>query len=290
MQTLTELVEEWLDVHHGKTRASYHNTIHKFLNYLATEFTSLEAIGDLKHLHIRKWLNSLNEAPTTKVKHLNILKAFCSYVVSLENPPIRRSPIPKQFKLPIPKDTQIERILSVEDVDSMISVTTNERNKLILKTLYLTGIRVSELCGLQWKDITPQRGSGALLNVYGKGGKTRKIYLPHVFWLELKASRGDALQHTPIFVSANGKALAPTHIDRIVKRAAAGAELENAANVSAHWLRHSHATHALNQGTPVHLVQATLGHSSLETTSKYLHPDPDTSSGEVLSKRLYKLF
>ncbi|MBW4429286.1 MAG: site-specific integrase [Nostoc desertorum CM1-VF14] len=73
-------------------------------------------------------------------------------------------------------------------------------------------------------------------------------------------------------------------IDRVVKRAAA-AELENAMNVSAHWLRHSHATHALDEGVPVHLVQATLGHTSLDTTSKYLHVSPDRSSGEVLVKR-----
>ncbi|MBG1270822.1 tyrosine-type recombinase/integrase [Nostoc sp. WHI] len=95
--------------------------------------------------------------------------------------------------------------------------------------------------------------------------------------------RGEALKDAPVFASATGRPLAPSHIDRVVKRAAA-AELENAMNVSAHWFRHS-ATHAIEEGVPVHSVQATLGHTSLDTTSKYLHVSPDRSSGEVLVKR-----
>ncbi|MBE8989916.1 tyrosine-type recombinase/integrase [Nostoc sp. LEGE 12450] len=97
--------------------------------------------------------------------------------------------------------------------------------------------------------------------------------------------RSEALKDAPVFASATGRPLAPSHIDRVVKRAAAAAELENAMNVSAHWFRHSHATHALDEGVPVHLVQATLGHTSWDTTSKYLHVSPDRSSGEVLVKR-----
>lgn len=139
MRTLTELVEEWLDVHHGKTRASYHNTIRKFLT-----FTSVDAIADIQIRHVRDWLDFLQEADTTKVKHLNILKAFFSYVTSLEKPPLTRSPIPKQFKLPKPKDTLVERILTPSDVDAMIAATTDKRNRLILKTLYL-GVDLAKL-------------------------------------------------------------------------------------------------------------------------------------------------
>ncbi len=280
MNTLTELVEHWLEVHHGRTRASYHNTIHKFLNFL-----TVDQVHDIHSHHVRSWLDSLHEADTTKVKHLNILKAFFSYVLDLEKPPIKRSPIPKQFKLPKPKDTLVERILSREDVDAMINITSDPRNQLILKTLYLTGIRVSELCGLRWRDALASRGGGGLLNVYGKGGKTRRVHIPIEIWLELMASRKEALKDSPVFASSTGRPLAPTHIDRVVKRAAAAAGLENAVYVSSHWFRHSHATHALDEGVPLHLVQATLGHTSLDTTSKYLHISPDRSSGDILAKR-----
>jgi integrase/recombinase XerD len=282
MRQLADLVSEWLDLHHGKTRASYQNTIHKFLSFI-----SVGGISDIQTRHVRDWLDSLSEADSTKVKHLSILKAFFAYVISLENPPISRSPIPKQFKLPIPKDTLVERILTPEEVDEMIAVTTDFRNRLILKTLYLTGIRVSELCGLKWKDGTSSRGGGGQINIYGKGGRTRRVHVPQELWVELIQLRNEMRSDSPMFPSATGAALAPSHIDRVVKRAAA-AQLEKALHVSAHWFRHSHATHALDEGVPVHLVQATLGHTSLDTTSKYLHVRPDRSSGEVLVKRWSK--
>lgn len=139
--------------------------------------------------HVRDWLESLREAETTKVKHLNILKAFFSYVISLENPPIKRSPIPKQFRLPKPKDTLVERILSREEVDALIENERNPRNRLMLKMMYLTGIRVSELCGLRWRDVIPNRNSGQI-TVYGKGGKTRRIRLPVELWQELMDFKG----------------------------------------------------------------------------------------------------
>lgn len=271
-------MEQWLDLHHGLTRVTYQNTIKKFTVAVPPN------VQDIQLRHVRDWLDGLKEADTTKVKHLNILKAFFSYCVGLEHPPIKRSPIAKQFKLPTPKDTLVERILSREEVDALIENERDPRNCLILKTLYLTGIRVSELCGLRWRDVIPNRDSGQI-SVYGKGGKTRRIRIPVELWQELSAFKRDALKDAPVFASAAGLPLAPSNVDRVVKRAAAAAGLDNADNVSPHWLRHSHATHALDAGEPVHLVQATLGHESLDTTSKYLHISPDKSSGEVLVRR-----
>lgn len=278
MTAVAELVEQWLDLHHGLTRISYQNTIRKFTLMAPPDITQVQL------RHVRDWLESLREAETTKVKHLNILKAFFSYVISLENPPIKRSPIPKQFRLPKPKDTLVERILSREEVDALIENERNPRNRLMLKMMYLTGIRVSELCGLRWRDVIPNRNSGQI-TVYGKGGKTRRIRLPVELWQELMDFKGEVRKDAPVFASAAGNCLAPSHVHRVVKRAAATAGLENAQSVSPHWLRHSHATHALDAGVPVHLVQATLGHESLETTSKYLHLSPEKSSGDVLVRQ-----
>jgi integrase/recombinase XerD len=275
MTALSDLVEQWLDLHHGKTRVSYQNTIRKFTGAVPSDVTQIQI------RHVRDWLDGLKEADTTKVKHLHILKAFFSYVTSLEHPPLKRSPLPKQFKLPTPKDTLVERILSREEVDALIENERDPRNRLILKTLYLTGIRVSELCGLRWRDVIPNRDSGQI-SVYGKGGKTRRIRVPVELWQELSAFKGDVRKDAPVFASAAGHPLAPSNIHRVVKRAASSAGLDNALDVSPHWLRHSHATHALDAGVPVHLVQATLGHESLDTTSKYLHISPEKSSGEVL--------
>ncbi len=171
----------------------------------------------------------------------------------------------------------------MSEVRALIEKEKEPRNHLILKTLYQTGVRVSELCGLRWQDLTPRPEIGTVqLTVYGKRGKTRHITLKQELAKELMEFRGDGEAAAPIFASERGNPLAPAHIHRIVKRAAAKAELAQAEKVSPHWLRHAHATHALDKGAPLRLVQATLGHASLDTTSKYLHIRPSESSGNYL--------
>ena len=85
----------------------------------------------------------------------------------------------------------------------------------------------------------------------------------------------------PVFRSRKGgAALDPSAVHRIVKAAAARAGLPEA--ISAHWLRHAHVSHALDRGAPAHLVQATVGHASLATTSRYAHARPNDSSSRYL--------
>jgi integrase/recombinase XerD len=265
-------VEQWLANYQGKTYQSYHNTIRKFCAAVPL------SIEQIQTSHVRNWLNSLDVSDTTRVKHLNHLKAFFNYVVELDQPPI-----PKQFKLPIPQQTLVERILSKDEVAALLDNELDQRNKLILTTLYKTGVRVSELCDLRWKHFIPRTDLGTYqLTVYGKGGKTRQITLPPVLAQSLQEWRGNASSSSPVFASASGRALAPAHIHRIVKRAAVRAELPQAEKVSPHWLRHAHATHALENHALIALVQATLGHVSLETTSKYLHIRTSQSSGDFL--------
>ena len=84
----------------------------------------------------------------------------------------------------------------------------------------------------------------------------------------------------PVFRSRKGGPLSPVQAWRIVRAAAKRAGI--AGDVSPHWLRHAHASHALDRGAPVHLVQATLGHADLRTTSKYTHARPTDSSARYL--------
>lgn len=98
-------------------------------------------------------------------------------------------------------------------------------------------------------------------------------------WQELIALRAED-PDTPVFRSRQGGGLDPSQVHRIVKAAAKRAGLP--ATVSAHWLRHAHVSHALDRGAPVHLVQATVGHASLTTTSRYAHARPNDSSSRYL--------
>ena len=124
----------------------------------------------------------------------------------------------------------------------------------------------------------PTRGQ---VTVLGKGGKTRAVLLQPGLWRELVALRGDAPDGAPVFRSRRGGHLTPKAVHEAVK--AAGRRAGLPAGVSAHWLRHAHASHALDRGAPIHLVQATLGHVSVATTGKYLHARPNDSSGRYLA-------
>lgn len=141
-------------------------------------------------------------------------------------------------------------------------------------------MRVSELCALKWRDLT-RRGDTGQATVFGKGGKTRVVLLPATIWQELKALRGNALVNAPVFSSRKqGGHLTRSQVMRIVQAAAKRAGID--AKVSPHWLRHAHASHSLDRGAPIHLVQQTLGHSSVATTSRYLHARPQDTSARFL--------
>lgn len=107
-------------------------------------------------------------------------------------------------------------------------------------------------------------------------GKTRAVKLSKATWKALQAIRNGAVSAAPVFVSQKGGALDETQVHRIVRAAAQRAGIDG--NVSAHWLRHSHASHALERGASVALVRDTLGHSSLAVTSRYTHAKPNESS------------
>jgi integrase/recombinase XerD len=110
------------------------------------------------------------------------------------------------------------------------------------------------------------------------------VLLPKSLYTELLNSRGDAGNLEPIFRShkkSDGGRLNPISVTQMVKAAAIRVGLSDKA--SAHWLRHCHASHALNRGAPIHLLSQTLGHASVATTSKYLHAKPNDSSGLYLT-------
>jgi integrase/recombinase XerD len=184
------------------------------------------------------------------------------------------------LRLPVTRNRLAERILSEADIQRMLSLEPDLRNRVLLTVLYASGLRVSELCGLQWRDIQSNGESGQI-TVFGKGGKTRAIQLPPPVWQLLECLRGSSVAMDPVFRSRKqGRELRPLAVLRIVRCAArrAGIQLD----VSPHWLRHAHASHALDRGAPIHLVQSTLGHANINTTGRYLHVRPKDSSSRYL--------
>ena len=187
--------------------------------------------------------------------------------------------------VPKVKDALAERSLPEWVVQTMMGLEPNQRNRVLLKLLYVAGLGVSEVTQLQWFSLQPRDVGGQVL-VYGKGGKTRAVKLPATLWQELQSLRGDAAVGEPVFVSRKRRGhLTEAQINRIVKVAAVrvpGLEPAVAQAVSPHWLRHAHASHAMDRGAPVHLVKETLGHANVATTGRYLHARPTDSSSLYL--------
>jgi site-specific recombinase XerD len=173
-----------------------------------------------------------------------------------------------------------ERIIPQEDVRRMIALEPEGRNRVLLSVLYAAGLRVSAACGLRWRNLQA-RGEAGQIMVHGKGGLTRAVLLPPAVWGRLIPLKRTAGPDAPVFASRSGMPLERSRVLRIVQEASQRAGISAA--VTTHWLRHAHASHALDRGAPIHLVQATLGHRSVATTSRYLHARPGESSAGYLA-------
>jgi integrase/recombinase XerD len=268
------LVALWVARHASPhTRRNYQRQADRFLAFVNRPLRMVR-LGDMQ-----AYLALLETtAPATRANAVATLKSLLSF--AQETGYIAFN-VGKVLKSPPVKNKLAERILSEPNVIRMISLEPGLRNRALLTVLYSGGLRISEVCALTWRDLTERDGAAGQITVYGKGGKTRVVLLSSNTWRLLLEIRGDAPAIAPVFKSRKGGGrLDESQVHRVVKKAAERAGLSSA--VSAHWLRHAHASHSLDRGAPIHLVQATLGHASVATTDRYLHARPSDSSARYL--------
>ena len=265
-------IEIWLHGRSLHTQRAYASDVARLLSKAGKPLASI-TLADLQ-----SFADSVAElSPASRYRTLSAVKSLLAFAHRIGYLPFD---VGGALRLPAVRGRLAERILSEAGVHRMLSLESNERNRAILTLLYASGVRVSELCGLRWRDVQAN-GDSAQITVFGKGGKTRAIRLPVSVWELLTRLRGDADGVQPVFRSRKkGGALMPVAVLRIVRRAAQRAGID--VPVSPHWLRHAHASHALDRGAPIHLVQATLGHASITTTGRYLHAKPADSSSRFL--------
>ena len=254
------------------TRRKYRATGLRFLAHLGRPLDTA-TLADLQ-----AFLATLDgKASATRANTAAALKSLFSFAQETGALALN---VGKALKAPPVKNTLAERILAEPDAMCMIALERDPRNRAFLTLLYGAGLRISEGIGLRWRDLAAREGSGQA-TVYGKGGKTRIVLLSPNTWRLVQALQDAAESDAFVFrAQSSGKGLSLTQAHRIVKWAAARAGLS--ADVSAHWLRHAHASHALDRGAPIHLVQASLGHASVSTTGRYLHARPSESSAKFL--------
>lgn len=268
-----QLIDLWINGRSKHTQRAYLKDVNSFLKTVAKPLHQILLV-DLQG-YASDLMNSDLKTATVH-RALSAIKSLFAFAHRLGYLPFDTA---RPLRLPKLRNHLAERILDETDVKMMIALEPNPRNKAILLTFYASGIRVSELSSLKWRDLIA-REKGGQITVVGKGGKTRSILLPQKAWDQLISIKHTATEDQPVFKSRNGKHLDSSMVWRIVRRAAIRAGIDK--NVSCHWLRHSNASHALDNGAPVHLIQQTLGHSSIATTGRYLHSRPTESSGDYL--------
>jgi integrase/recombinase XerC len=194
----------------------------------------------------------------------------------LEKDRLRLIHSPKQEK-PLPK------FLSVDDVFQLLGAieinnALDVRDRAILEVLYSTGIRASELVGLNWSDVDFGLG---IIRVVGKGSKERIVPIGEVA-LQTLRDYGQEVRtewklpctgETSVFLNHRGGRITTRSVARVVEKHLREAGI--AVKVSPHGLRHSFATHLLNSGADLRVIQELLGHASLSTTQRYTHLNLD---------------
>lgn len=254
------------------TRTQYRHSIGLLSSFMGKPLQAVTLEDAVRyHAHLKQSYAS----PHSVKLHVNVAKSLFTFGVKLNY-------LVTNVFAPITPDAAPEithkRILEEGEVLRLIEAPKRQRDKLILRLLYAAGLRVSELCNLTWDDLS---ANGVLHIRSGKGQKGRFVTLSDATHKRLKDWRHDGKY---IFTSQvkeregvqHAGRLSEVQIHRIVKKAANLAGVSEEA--SAHWLRHSHGSHALDRGASVVTVRDTLGHASIATTNKYLHGKRNDSS------------
>ena len=254
------------------TVKSYRADLHEFLL-----FFKQRKQDDLRHFtsaNIRSFLAALqtknDPARNTVLRKIASLRSFAAFLLTqgkLERNPFKLLPAPKREKI-------LPKFLSEQETDRLLETAANSkhfaaRDKALFELMYSSGLRRSEVTGLNIKDVDYFNG---IVKVFGKGAKERLVPVTDAALDALKiylACRKNPQPDDALFLIKNGKRLTGDGLAYIFKNTAIASHL--ARKVTPHSLRHSFATHLLNNGCDLRSLQEMLGHKSLSATQVYTH-------------------
>lgn len=299
------LIRRWLAEKSAGTQEEYARDIRKFIEHvdLPLRYVTLGHLQDY-----REHLSDQGYATSTLKRKLSSVKSLFTFGTELR---YFAHNVGAALSTPQARNNRADRILSEADLWAILRDEKDLRNHVLLRLFYASGGRVSDVEDLRWRDLKdrpdlegPEGRSGGQVTFFGKGDKTRAVTLYSKVWSliirlrEEEQEKGHGAPDDPVFRSQKGGCLSRTQIWRVVKKAAtrAGVKLTEktdsdgnvlrdeegdpirVSEVSPHWFRHAHASHALQKGADLELVRETLGHESIETTKTYLHAQPGKSS------------
>ena len=252
-----------------KTKESYENDL-KIYN----EFLNKKHITEVEYIksdHIKDFLKERSNEETTTIAHnLTVIKNFHTYLLK-EN--ITKENVSEFIERPKLRKS-LPKTLSIEDVDKLLNIELKTpfdyRNIAMLELMYGCGLRVSELISIELNDIDM---TNCLIKVFGKGSKEREIPLGEyaIYYLKEYISRRELLLKkkpcTKLFLNNHGLGMTRQGFFKNLKEILREKGLNP--EVSPHTLRHSFATHLINQGADLRSIQEMLGHSDISTTKIY---------------------
>lgn len=277
MGELESAIEEYLE-YAELVRGRSPRTIKSYRTQLLAFASGAPKVSDFTLANLRAWLaqgleDGLSHA--TLAQRVSVAKGFSAWLAKqglIEADVAARLAAPKVAQhLPrVLSEKQAERLVSTPAAATEVE---SQRDRAILELLYATGMRVSELCGIDFGDVDPQRRT---VRVTGKGNKQRVAPFGEHALIAYQAYltvRPELLSEKnpdtkALFLGLRGGRIDPRQVRRIVERA--GLE-QDIAGLGPHALRHSAATHLLDEGADLRMVQELLGHSSLRTTQIYTH-------------------
>lgn len=277
------IIGSWLYQKGKKTQRYYRRIVRDFFGF----YPSL-SLKTTQITHLALFLKAHGDhSESTRNTYKNALSSLFSFAAKTGY--IERNPALALETIKTP-DKIYSKVLSREQVAQMILKEPQVRNRLMIKILYFTGVRVEELSQLRQASFQ-ETEAGMVMIVEGKGRKVRSIHLPDHLANEIK-NYVQTLPSLFLFTTERNsfglfKPLSTSQIFRVIKRAAERAKLS--VEPSPHWLRHTSATHAIEAGAPIHVVQRSLGHESISTTGKYLDIRPKESVGDYLGEFESKL-
>ena len=252
------------------TEAAYRRDLLEFIDFL--DNNEIKSFDELKRTHINLYIRDLRKkelAPSSVTRKIASLRGWFKWMMGMNL--IKHDPT---VSLEQPKlSKRLPKVLSVNEVDVLLSQDLPKLEKAILELLYATGLRVSELTNLRLQNVNLKH---AYVKCFGKGSKERIVPIGKIAKEALNSyieQRNEILTSTEnksdfLFINEDGKKISRQQVYSIISTLG---EKVLHKHITPHTLRHSFATHMLENGADLRVVQELLGHSDVATTQLYTH-------------------
>ena len=275
-ETITQLISDYinyLEIEKGlskNTITAYGSDIADFFDFMDIEYKNEFSLSDVKRRDFSSYTKFLARKelnPSSITRKIASIKGFFRFLCFRRD--IKKNP---SISIPSPKlPKRLPRVLTKTEIDKILNNTLKIESLAVIELLYSAGIRVSELVNLKLNNLDL---SQQVIKVFGKGSKERivpinkrcvNILKKYLQKRELKALKYECEPY--LFLADNGKKISRQKVYRIIKEQ--GDLIHK--KISPHTIRHSFATHLLENGADLRVVQELLGHSSIVTTQLYTH-------------------